>query len=101
MTAASSGLHTPGGVDTHLSILLPDLRMLSTKNFGIKVAVSFGGNCLRVCLSTDLYALIIDEGYMLRNKRIVERVKIECGVWYRAVGGREGRHRARRRRQRR
>lgn len=70
--------------------------MLPTQNFGIEVAVALGWDRLCVCLSPDLDALAIDEGNVLGNERIVERVQVEGRIRNRGERGGERRHRARR-----
>jgi hypothetical protein len=53
--------------------------MLSTQNLGIKVTISLSGDCLGVCLATDLDALV--EVNMFRNERIVKRKEIQSWDW--------------------
>lgn len=51
--------------------------MLSAQDFRVEVAVSLRWNCLGVRLPTDLYTLATDEGDVLGDKRVIERVEVE------------------------
>ena len=55
----------------YLIRFLPNLSMLSTKYFGVKITVSFSWSSLCVCLSSDFDALVVKEGDMFWNERVV------------------------------
>jgi hypothetical protein len=50
--------------------------MLPTQNLGIEVAIPLSWYSLCVRLSTDLDSLAIDEGNVLWNEGVVERIEV-------------------------
>lgn len=75
--------------------------MLSTEHLGIEESIAFCGDGLRIGLSSDLDALVVDERYMFRYERVIKRVQVERREGHRDVrGGERGRHLGRRRQQR-
>ena len=66
--------------DKDLSDLLPDLRMLSAEDLGVKVTVSLCGDGLDVGLSTDFDMLVVLKEDVLWNEGIVEGVEVKSGI---------------------
>ena len=85
----------------HLAVLLPHLCVLPAEHLGIKVAIAFCGDGLRVGLAADLDALVVDEGDVFGDEGVIERVQVERRKGHGGVrGGEGGRHHGRRRQQR-
>ena len=55
----------------HLAVLLPHLCVLPAEHLGIKVAIAFCGDGLRVGLAADLDAMVVDEGYVFGDEGVV------------------------------
>lgn len=53
--------------------------MLSTQDLGVKVTVPLPGCGLCICLAANLDPLVVGEGDVFRDERVIEGIEVECG----------------------
>jgi hypothetical protein len=64
----------------HLCTFLPNLSMLPTEHLAIEKAIPFGGDSLRIRLSSNLDAGVVKQGDVFVDEGIVQRVEVQRRV---------------------